>query len=65
MPRLIEQRRCPHCAEELPEPKPRACPSCAGSLQQRHLKAGCLSSAPPLVLAALGLDWLLRWLGGR
>jgi hypothetical protein len=65
MPRLIEQRRCPHCGEQLAEPKPRACPACAGSLQQRYLRAGCLSSAPPLTLLALGLEWLLRSLGGR
>jgi len=65
MPRLIEERRCPHCGARLPEPRPRACPTCAGSLQQRYLKAGCLSSAPPLAALALGLRWLLELAGGR
>jgi predicted amidophosphoribosyltransferase len=54
MPRLIEQDWCPHCRARLPEPKPRACAECGGSLQQRYLKAGCLSSAPPAVFL-----WLL------
>ncbi len=59
MPRLIEEDRCPHCAAELPEPKPRVCPACAGSLQQRYLRAGCLSSGPRLLLLAWGLWTLL------
>jgi predicted amidophosphoribosyltransferase len=61
-PRLIESNRCPHCGAELPEPKPHACPSCAGSLQQRFLRAGCLSSAPRLFLLALAawLAWRAR-----
>jgi predicted amidophosphoribosyltransferase len=57
MPRLIDDRRCPHCGVELPEPKPRSCPKCAGSLQKRFHRIGCLSGAPPVLLAALGL-WL-------
>lgn len=59
-PRLIEGDRCPHCGAELPEEKPRACPACAGSLQQRHLKLGCLSTAPKLALVAAG-----TWLAAR
>ena len=55
MPRLIADKHCPHCRTLLPEPKPRACPHCGGSLNQRYLKIGCLSSAPPpLVALALG-----------
>jgi len=46
MPRLIADDRCPHCGAALADPKPRVCPACAGSLQQRYLRAGCLSSAP-------------------
>ncbi len=55
MPRLIDKGHCPHCGEDLPEPKPRVCPACMGSLQQRFLRAGCLSSAPPVLLFALVL----------
>lgn len=55
MPRLIDQTHCPHCGAELEKPIPRVCPECAGSLQQRYLKAGCLSSGPALFLA--GLAW--------
>jgi len=58
VPRLIESDRCPHCGEELSEPKPRVCPACMGSLQQRFLRAGCLTSGPALVLAAATLAWL-------
>jgi hypothetical protein len=65
MPRLIQERRCPHCRAELPDPRPRVCPACAGSLQQRYLRAGCLSSAPPLVALALGLRWLFEQLAQR
>lgn len=50
MTRLIEEKHCPHCGAELPKPKPRVCPTCGGSIQQRYLRAGCLSSAPPLFL---------------
>jgi len=55
MPRLIDQSQCPHCAAKLPDPRPRVCPECAGSLQQRHLKAGCLNTGPAVFL----LGWLL------
>jgi hypothetical protein len=41
------------------------CPTCGGSLQQRYLRAGCLSSAPPLLLLAVGLRWLFEQLAGR
>jgi len=58
VPRLIESRQCPHCGAKLPEPKPRICPSCAGSLQKRHLRVGCLSSAPKLVVIGAAL-WCL------
>ncbi len=54
-PRLIDADRCPHCREPLPQPLPRVCEKCGGSLQQRYLRAGCLSSAPKLVLWALVL----------
>jgi predicted amidophosphoribosyltransferase len=60
MPKLIDERRCPHCGAQLPEPKPRMCPVCAGSLQVRFLKYGCLSSAPKLIALAVGLWWLCR-----
>ena len=56
MPRLIEDDHCPHCDAALPEPKPRVCPACGGSLQQRYLRLGCLSSAPKL----LALGWILH-----
>jgi predicted amidophosphoribosyltransferase len=56
MPRLIEDDHCPHCDAALPEPKPRVCPACGGSLQQRYLRLGCLSSAPKL----LALGWVLH-----
>jgi len=71
MPRLLDQTHCPHCAVELPDPpkdadeaelaanNPRVCPECGGSLQQRYLRAGCFSSAPPLYLAAWALWKLL------
>ena len=63
VPRLIPDKFCPHCRARLPEPKPRACTECGGSLQQRFLRAGCLSSAPGLAIA-LWAGWaLLRSLG--
>lgn len=52
MPRLIDDEHCPHCGEPLPTASSRSCPSCAGSLQQRYLKMGCLSSAPGILLLA-------------
>lgn len=63
MPRLIDASECPHCGEAL-EPSPsRTCPSCGGSLQQRYLKAGCLTSAPTWVFLT-GAAWAaLRFLG--
>lgn len=57
--RLIEAKRCPHCGEELELPLPRTCPSCGGSLQQRYLKSGCLTSKPLLLLLGLGALGLL------
>lgn len=58
MPRIIEAKECPHCGTTLPQPVPRSCPACAGSLQQRYLKAGCFSTAPVLVIGLAGL-WQL------
>jgi predicted amidophosphoribosyltransferase len=58
VPRLIKEANCPHCGAALPDPKPRSCPRCAGSLQQRYLRAGCLSSAPKLI-AFVALAWWL------
>jgi predicted amidophosphoribosyltransferase len=63
MPRLIDSPFCPHCKTKLPVPKPRSCPVCAASLNQRFLKVGCLTSAPPLVLFAWGLFQLWSRLG--
>jgi hypothetical protein len=60
MPPLIPDKHCPHCGERLPEPKPRTCPSCMGSLQQRFLRFGCLSSAPLVLAAAASSWWLAR-----
>lgn len=59
-PRLIDARQCPHCKAELEKPLPRVCPKCGGSLQQRFLKAGCLTSAPKLLLLGAGIWWLVR-----
>lgn len=58
-PRLIQEDRCPHCDFELPDPKPRVCPACAGSLQVRYLKKGCLTSKPLVLVFGLGLLWAL------
>jgi predicted amidophosphoribosyltransferase len=60
MPRLIDADECPHCKAELPAEIPRSCPKCGGSLQQRYLKSGCLSSAPKAILFALGAWFALR-----
>lgn len=60
MPRLIDAGHCPHCKAALPAEIPRSCPDCGGSLQQRYLKFGCLSSAPKVILLALGAWTLLR-----
>lgn len=62
MPRLLKTRNCPHCRAPLSRPVPRVCPACAGSLQQRYLAFGCLSSAPKLLVASLGLYEALRLL---
>jgi hypothetical protein len=59
MPRLIDEKHCPHCRAELPVPKPRSCPRCAGSLNKRYLRIGCLTSAPPPILLLGGLAWLV------
>lgn len=59
MPRILPLDRCPHCKEPLEAPTPRVCPHCAGSLQQRYLTAGCLSSAPKLFLVGAALWWWL------
>jgi hypothetical protein len=54
-PRILDLDRCKHCKAELPHPTPRVCPTCGGSLQRRHLAIGCLTSAPPPLIAG----WLL------
>jgi predicted amidophosphoribosyltransferase len=59
-PRILELENCPRCRAKLERPVPRVCPACGASLQKRFLTAGCLSSAPPLVLLGLGL-----WLAAR
>jgi len=59
-PRIVESKRCPHCKAKLPEPTPRMCPECAGSLQKRFLSLGCFTTAPPLLLALAGAGWLAR-----
>lgn len=58
-PRLIEAENCPHCGKELPDPKPRVCPECMGSLQKRYLQTGCLTSAPKLILFVIAVRALL------
>ena len=58
-PRLLLVDNCPHCQEKLPERGLRTCPLCGGSLQQRYLRAGCLSSSPVLLIFALAAAWLL------
>lgn len=59
-PRILETQSCPHCEAPLPRPTPRVCPACAGSIQQRYLRAGCLTSKPLLVLfgACLWRLWM-------
>jgi predicted amidophosphoribosyltransferase len=59
-PRILDVDHCPHCKGNLSKPTPRVCPQCGGSLQKRFLTAGCLTSAPPLVLAAWGLWHLVE-----
>lgn len=59
-PRLIDADTCPHCEAELPDPLPRSCPDCGGSLQKRYLEAGCLSSKPVLLIGTGIAAWLAR-----
>lgn len=59
-PRILDLDGCPHCKTPLGRPTPRMCPHCGGSLQKRHLSAGCLSSAPKLLLFALALWCVVR-----
>lgn len=54
MVRILKTKTCPHCRAALELPTPRVCPVCGGSLQQRFFTAGCLSSAPPVILIAFG-----------
>ncbi|MHC4263062.1 MAG: hypothetical protein ACYSWX_11105 [Planctomycetota bacterium] len=58
-PRILDINQCPHCKAELPAETPRTCPECGGSLQQRYLQSGCLTSKPMLALIAAGLLWHL------
>ncbi len=64
-PRILEVDHCPHCKAALSKPTPRVCPVCGGSLQKRFLTAGCLSSAPPLLLVAWGLWHLVEYVFAR
>lgn len=59
---LIDAKHCPHCKAALTQPLPRTCPECAGSLQQRFLASGCLTTKPPVIafLLAGGLALALR-----
>lgn len=63
-PRLLDTQICPHCKAELPDPVPRVCPECGGSLQKRYLEAGCLTSKPVFLLAAGGATWFAQALLG-
>lgn len=64
-PRILDVASCPHCRAALPRPTPRSCPSCAGSLQQRYVTSGCLTSAPKLLLVAgLALEIARRLAAG-
>jgi predicted amidophosphoribosyltransferase len=58
-PRILDTRTCPHCKAALPLPTPRVCPQCAGSLQQRFQKFGCLTTAPKLFLLGV-VAWVVR-----
>ncbi|TAJ25421.1 MAG: hypothetical protein EPO68_00060 [Planctomycetota bacterium] len=53
-PRILKTDKCVHCGVALEQPTPRLCPKCGGSLQQRYLKWGCLSSKPLVLLVGLG-----------
>ena len=60
MPRLLETDKCPHCGATRKDLESGSCDSCGGSLQQRHLKAGCVSAAPLwIAMACLAGTWLL------
>ncbi len=63
-PRLIDADRCPHCGKDLPDPVPRTCPSCMGSLQKRYLATGCLTSAPKLLFFAVVCGYALHVISG-
>ena len=52
---ILDTGRCPHCKADVPQPTPRVCPECAGSLQKRYLRAGCVSSGPALLLVLASL----------
>lgn len=54
-PKVLDVDRCPHCRGELTRPTPRVCPHCAGSIQQRYVTSGCLTSAPKMLALAVGL----------
>lgn len=60
MPRILKVKRCPHCGEDLPQPPPRVCDACGGSIQQRYLSAGCLHAGPGIFL----LCWILLRMAG-
>ncbi len=57
MPRLIDAENCPHCGEPREDRSRAFCDGCGGSLQQRHLSTGCLSTAPLWIAFWL---WLLH-----
>ena len=61
-PRILPLKHCPRCREPLPKPPPRVCENCGASIQHRYLSWGCLTSAPPVLLAAAALGWLARML---
>ena len=60
MPRLLDNDKCPHCGSIRKDRGSGSCDSGGGSLQQRHLKAGCVSTAPLwIAMAYLAGTWLL------
>ena len=63
-PRIVAAKSCPRCRAKLEQPTPRVCPACGASLQKRFLSLGCLSSAPPIVIALAGAAMLARDSGG-
>lgn len=62
--RIIDAKHCPHCKARLPQPVPRTCPECAGSLQQRFLASGCLTTKPPAIAFLLAGGLALAARGG-